>query len=53
MAMQEMFIVHGDNDYELQHLNKAQLERTGALPMSIETNADALETILMSYPASE
>jgi len=51
--MQEVITSHGSNDYELQHMNKAQLERIGALPMSIEVSADALEMILLSHPASE
>jgi len=53
MVMQEVITCHGGNDYELKHMNKAQLERTGALPMSIEANADALEMILMSFGNEE
>ena len=45
MAMQEILLCHGGNDYKLKHMSKSQLERNGNLPMSIEASAGVLEMI--------
>ena len=48
MAMQEIILCHGGNEYTLQHMSKTQLERNGHLPMSIAVSSgvlDAMKTV--------
>jgi len=45
MAMQEVVLCHGGNDYKLKHMSKTQLERNGHLPMSIAASATVLDAL--------
>jgi hypothetical protein len=43
-CMNQIMEAHGSNDYQLAHINKAQLERLGSLPQSIEHQNDGCGT---------
>ena len=45
MAMQQVILCSGGNDYKLQHMNKMQLEQNGALPLAITASEEVLEKI--------
>ena len=45
MAMQEIVLCHGGNEYILQHMSKTQLERNGHLPMSIAASSGVLDAL--------
>jgi len=45
MAMQEIILCNGGNDYRLTHMSKTQLERHGNLPMSIAASAGVIEAM--------
>ena len=45
MAMQEVVLCYGGNEYKLKHMSKTQLERNGHLPMSIAASARVLDAM--------
>ena len=45
MVMSQVILCNGGNNYELQHMNKQQLERNGALPMLIAASDEVLAAI--------
>lgn len=45
-AMEQVILCYGGNNYELQHMNKAQLERTGSLPTSIKASENVLAIMM-------
>ena len=49
-CMEQIILSNGGNYYELQHMNKQQLERNGSLPTSILASADVLAAMIPPEP---
>ena len=45
VAMQEVIMCNGGNNYKLKHMSKTQLERNGHLPMSIAVSTGVLDAM--------
>jgi hypothetical protein len=41
-----IIVAHGDNIYQITHMNKDKLERQGALPRELAVTQDAINTII-------
>ena len=48
--MQEVILSNGNNEYEIVHMNKERLERSGTLPVSIMASDDVID--LIAAPSS-